>query len=86
MADFGEEAVKMGLDVIDKIILEVTPDAIIDKTTNLVDMAFDKDMTGAEKFEWVLEQVKPLMGWLIRELGERLVQLIYEIAIESRAK
>ena len=50
MADFGEEAVKMGLDVIDKIILEVTPDAIIDKTTNLVDMAFANTMTWAEKF------------------------------------
>ena len=86
MADFSDEAVKLGLGVIDKIILEVTPDDIIDKTTTLVDMAFDKDMTGEEKFDWVLGQVKPLMGWLIRELGERLVQLIYELAVAGRAK
>ena len=84
--DLGDEAVKLGLGIIDKAILEVTPDAIIDKTTELVDLAFDKDMTGAEKFDWVLGQVKPLMGWLIRELGERLVQLIYELAVASRAK
>ena len=86
MADFSDEAVKMGLGVIDKIILEVTPDAIIEKTTSLVEVAFDMELSGSEKFEWVLGQVKPLMGWLIRELGERLVQLIYELAVASRAK
>lgn len=83
--DYGQEAEKMGLDIIDKIILQITPDAIIEKADELVELAFDKDMTGAEKFAWVLDQVKPLMGWLIRELGERLVQLVYELAKEKRA-
>ena len=83
--DYGEEAEKMGMDIIDKVILQITPDAIIEKADELVELAFDKDMTGEEKFNWVLEQVKPLMSWLIRELGSRLVQLIYEIAKEKRA-
>ena len=83
--DYGEEAEKMGLDIIDKVILQITPDAIIEKADELVEMAFDKVMTGEEKFAWVLDQIKPLMGWLIRELGNRLVQLVYEIAKERRA-
>ena len=82
--DYGEEAVKIGLSVIDEVILKVTPDAIIEKTDELVELAFDKDMTGEEKFNWVLDQVKPLLSWLIRELGERLVQLIYELAVAKR--
>ena len=84
MADYTDEAIKIGLEVIDEMILKVTPDAIIEMTDELVELAFDKDMTGAEKFEWVLGQVKPLLSWLIRAFGERLVQLVYELAVAKR--
>ena len=79
MADYKDEEVSFGLELIDELILKVTPDAIIAKTDELVTTAVDMDMTGAEKFQWVLDQVQPLLSWLIRNLGPKLVQLVYEM-------
>ena len=84
MADYTDEAIKIGLEVIDEMILKVTPDAIIEMTDELVELAFDKDMTGEEKFDWVVGQIKPLLSWFIRALGERLVQLVYELVKARR--
>ena len=86
MEDFTEKALDRGLGIVDKAILGVTPNGVVTLTEKLVNIAFYKDMTGAEKFDWVLEQVKPQMSWFIRELGKMLVQLVYEIVKESRVK
>lgn len=82
--NYTDEVKKIGLSMADEALVFVTPDGIIEKTGELVDTAFDKDMTGAEKFEWVLDQIKPLLGWLIRNFAEKLVQLMYEILVEKR--
>ena len=79
--DYGNEVEKIGLEVIDNIMIAVTPDSIIAKTDELVNLAFNKDMTGDQKFEWVVDQIKPLLSGLIRFLAERLVQLMYEITV-----
>ena len=86
MEEFTDKALDRGLSIVDKAILGVTPEGIIILTEELVEIAFDKDWSGAEKFDWVLEQIKPMMGWLIREFGKMLVQLVYEIVKESRSK
>ena len=86
MDDFTEKALDRGLSIVDKALLGVTPDWIVTYTEELVEAAFDKEMTGSEKFDWVLEQVKPLLSWFIREFGKMLVQLVYEIVKESRSK
>ena len=86
MDDFTEKAIDRGLSILDKAILGVTPDGVITLTEKLVEVAFEKEMTGSEKFEWVLNQIKPMLSWFIRELGEQLVQLVYEIIKESRVK
>ena len=86
MEDFTEKALDRGLSIVDKAILGATPDGVIKATEELVNTAFDKDLTGAEKFDWVLEQVKPLLSWFIRKFGAMLVQLVYEIVKESRSK
>ena len=86
MEDFTEKALDRGLSIVDKAILGVTPDEVIKATEELVTIAFYKEMTGAEKFDWVLEQVKPLLSWFIREFGAMLVQLVYEIVKNSRSK
>ena len=33
---------------------------------------------------WVVGQIKPLLSWFIRALGERLVQLVYELVKARR--
>ena len=38
--DYADEAVKIGLEVIDEMILKVTPDAIIEMTDELVELLF----------------------------------------------
>ena len=86
MEDFTEKAFDRGLSIVDKAILGVTPDGIVTMTEELVEVAFDLDWSGKEKFDWVLEQVKPMMSWFIREFGKMLVQLVYEIVKESRSK
>ena len=86
MKDFTKKALDRGLSIVDKAILVVTPDGIIKQTEELVEAAFDKDMTGAEKLDWVLEKIKPMLSWFIRELGKMLVQLVYEIVKNSRVK
>lgn len=79
-----EEDVKVvGLDLMDELAIRVTPDKIIARTGELVTMAVDKDMTGEEKFAWVLEQVKPLLHWIISFVAERLVQLMYDIIVSK---
>ena len=79
MADYTEEIVDFQLGVIDKIVLEVTPDVMITKANELVHAAVDKDMTGAEKFAWVVDQVKPALTWAVGLLAEVLVQLLYNM-------
>lgn len=79
MADYNDNEVNFGLELIDELILKVTPDAIIDLTDELVTTAVDMEMTGAEKFKWVLDQIQPLLSWLIRNLGPKLVQLVYDM-------
>ena len=84
MEDFTEKALDRGLSIVDKALLVVTPDCIVTMTEELVEVAFYTDWSGTEKFDWVLEQVKPMMSWFIREFGKMLVQLVYEIVKESR--
>ena len=86
MEYFTEKALDRGLSIVDKLILGVTPDEIIKMTEAFVNTVFNTDWTGEEKFDWVLEQVKPQMSWFIREFGKMLVQLVYEIVKESRSK
>lgn len=82
--NYKEEVKNISLSIADEALVFVTPDGIIEKTGELVDMAFDKEMTGEEKFEWVLDQIKPLLGWLIRNFAEKLVQLMYEVLVEAK--
>ena len=79
--DYSKEVVDFQLTVIEKLVLDVTPDKVIEKASDLVSMAMGKDMTGAEKFAWVVEQVKPLLDGLFKLLVEFLVQLIYDMAM-----
>ena len=80
--DYNEEGTKIALELFDKMILAVTPDDVIAKTDELVRTAVDMDLSGAEKFEWVLGQIKPLLWSALQFIGERLVQLVYELAME----
>ena len=84
--DYTKEATDLGLELLDDLILKVTPDAIIDVTDELVRTAVDLEMTGSEKFEWVLTQVKPMLSYLIRFVGERLVQLVYDLMVEKSTR
>ena len=77
--DYTEEVQDFQLDLIDKLILEVTPDLAIEKANELVHIAVNMDMTGVEKFNWVVEQVKPMVKGLVGLLVEKLVQLLYDI-------
>ena len=86
MDDFTEKALDRGLSIVDKALLGVTPDGVVSYTENLVEEAFDMDWSGEDKFDWVLEQIKPLLSWFIREFGKMLVQLVYEIVKNSRGK
>lgn len=76
-----EDIKKVGLDLMDEFIINVTPDDIIETTAELVVIAVDKDMTGEEKFDWVLEQIKPALSWIISFVAKRLVQLMYDIIV-----
>ena len=74
---------KIGLSILDKAVLTITPDGIIAKTEELVTTVFDEDMTGEQKFNWVLGKIKPFMTWFIRQVANALVQIVYEI-VKSR--
>lgn len=82
--DYREELTTMSLGVVDELILKYTPDDVIKKANELVHIAVDKDMTGSEKFEWVLGQVKPLLSWILKAFGSKLVQLLYNIMMEKK--
>lgn len=71
----------VGLDLMDEFAIRVTPDDIIAKTGELVTLAVDKDMTGEEKFNWVLKQIEPTLKWIISFVAKRLVQLMYEVIV-----
>ena len=81
MADYSEEVNKFQLDLIDKLVLEVTPDKAIAKVNELVVQAMDMEKSGKEKFEWVVSQIKPALNWAISKLVETLVQVVYEMVV-----
>lgn len=76
-----EEVKVVGLDLMDELAIRITPDDIIAKTGELVVMAVDKDMTGEEKFQWVLDQIYPIMSWVVQFIAERLIQLMYDLIV-----
>lgn len=79
--DYNEEGKKVALELMDKMIVSITPDDVIAKTDELVKLAANKEMTGAEKFEWVVAQVEPMLWTALDFVAKRLVQLMYEIWI-----
>lgn len=79
--DYNEEGKKVALELMDRMIVSVTPDDVIAKTDQLVKLAANKEMTGSEKFDWVVGQVEPLIWGALEYVARRLVQLMYEIMV-----
>lgn len=82
--DYSQEAINIGIEFMDEVILKVTPDEIITKADKLVHIAVSKDLTGVQKAVWVLDQIKPSLGILLGFVGERLVQILYELMVAKR--
>lgn len=81
MADINIEdgLAKIGSDLLDKAIMEWTPDVAIAKIDDLVTTAFDKDMTGEDKAKWVLAEALELVDEVWEWVLPRLIKLVYEI-------
>ena len=81
MADYDITAglKEIGSDLADKIVIGFTPDVAIDAIDDLVHMAVSKDMTGAEKAEWVLKETLEMGGDLVEWFLPRLIELLYKI-------
>lgn len=79
--DYTEEGIKVAVGVIDDLILKFTPDDAIGKIDELVHLAVDKDISGADKAAWVLEQALSLVEDIWGFLLPRLIELMYQIMI-----
>ena len=77
--DYGKEIEAFGKDMIDELILKITPDDAIEAINDLVHTAIDKDLTGKQKFEWVVGEALELLIDVWEFILPRLVQILYEI-------
>lgn len=88
-----EEIKSMGVDAVDRLLVEVTPDDVLDGIKDLVLVAASKTMTGQEKAEWVANEAKEL-AWnlfdflvdtIVTHFLPQLVELVYR-AVQDQAK
>ena len=77
--DYEKSVVDFQVSMIEKLVLDATDDAVVTKINHFVHMAVSKEMTGKEKFDWVVEQVEPLVFGAIKLLAKFLVQLVYDM-------
>lgn len=70
---------KIGSDLLDKIIINFTPDEAIATIDSLVHIAVDADLTGEEKAKWVLNEALELVDDVWEWVLPRLIELLYKI-------
>ena len=84
--DYRQEGIKLAVATLETIVMTVTPNEIIEKVDELVHMAVDKDMTGMEKFMWVLQQAQPLVYKLFKGALMLLIQALYDKMMEMQGE
>ena len=83
METLKEESVKVGFAIVESVILTFTPDDIIEAVNELVHIAVDKDMTGVQKFNWVIDEAKDLLPRLLKPILVFLAQSLYDTMVET---
>ena len=72
--DIEAEALKIAGKAIENTLVFMTPDNILEAVDTLVDTVASEDISGAEKFQWVLGEVKdmlvPALKWLLMAIIE----------------
>lgn len=76
---FGEEAVELGKKLATKIALEITPDETLVVIDEFVHTAVDLEMTGEQKFDWVIAKVLELALDVWQLILPLVVQAIYDM-------
>lgn len=76
---FGEEAVELGKDVLEKIALEITPDATLVVIDELVHTAVDLELSGKEKFDWVVAKAVEMALSVWELILPLVVQALYDM-------
>ena len=79
--DYKEEGLKIAVEVVENMVVSFTPDAAIEKIDELVHIAVTKDLTGADKAAWVLEQAVELVEGVWEIFLPILIELLYKIMV-----
>ena len=85
--DFKEEGAKLTIAVVESVIMTFTPDDIIKAVNELVHTAADKDMSGIDKFNWVINEAKDLLPRLLKPILMFLAQSLYDsmtVAVKNK--
>ena len=83
MESFKEESIKVGFAIVESVIMTFTPDDIIKAVDKLVHTAVDMDMSGVQKFNWVINEANDLLPRLLKPILMFLAQALYDGMIEK---
>ena len=82
-SDIGDKALEVGAGLVDTLVLQITPDHIIDMVEETVNLVEREDMSGRDKFWYVFDVVMPHVKWFV----SKLIYLIIQIKVdEMKAK
>ena len=76
---YAEQAVDLGKDLIGKIALEITPDETLAVIDEFVHTAVDLDMSGKDKFDWVVAKILDMALDVWDLILPLIVQALYEM-------
>lgn len=81
--DFKTDGAKITISVIESLVMTFTPDDVIKAVDKLVYTAVDKDMSGVQKFNWVINEAKDLLPRILKPVLLFLAQSLYDGMVEK---
>lgn len=76
--DLKESALNVAVGAFEKFIMTATPDDILDTIDTLIRGIDKTDMTGMEKFVYVVEEAKDLMAPVFRFVLLAVIQILVD--------
>ena len=77
------ESVGFAAGIFESMVMAFTPDDVISAVDGLVHTAVDKDMSGVQKFNWVIDQSKDLLPRILKPVLLFLAQALYDGMVEK---
>ena len=81
--NFKEDSAKVAIAVAESLILTLTPDDVIKGMDKLVHTAVDKNMTGEQKFNWVINEARDFLPRILKPILVFIAQALYDGMVEA---